>query len=129
MELENKVTQLTEELARNPSGKKQNPDGALRLPRPPEKFSLQGHRAPITAIAFHPTFSAIVTCSEDTFIKVWDAESGEFERTLKGHTKTVQSIAIDPKGGNLGTYWAVVSILDKHRRSILLSPQPMPFAY
>ena len=36
-------------------------------------------------------------------MKLWDYETGEFERTLKGHTNAVQDAAFDPKGHWLGT--------------------------
>ncbi|KJE96121.1 platelet-activating factor acetylhydrolase IB subunit alpha [Capsaspora owczarzaki ATCC 30864] len=68
------------------------------IPRPPEKYTLTSHRGPITAVAFHPTFSVCVSASEDATIKVWDYESGEFERTLKGHTNAVQDLAFDHTG-------------------------------
>jgi platelet-activating factor acetylhydrolase IB subunit alpha len=38
----------------------------------------------------------------DATIKVWDYESGEFERTLKGHTNAVQSLDFDHTGNLLG---------------------------
>ena len=34
--------------------------------------------------------------------QVWDFESGEFERSLKGHTDAVQDIAFDKTGKMLG---------------------------
>lgn len=40
----------------------------------------------------------------DATVKVWDYESGEFERTLKGHTNSVQSLDFDHTGNLLGTY-------------------------
>lgn len=48
-------------------------------------FNCAGFRSPITSVKFHPVFSLVVACSEDATIKVWDFESGEFERTLKGN--------------------------------------------
>lgn len=47
-------------------------------------------------------FSCLVTSSEDATIKVWDFETGEYERTLKGHTDSVQDIAFDAQGKVLG---------------------------
>jgi platelet-activating factor acetylhydrolase IB subunit alpha len=44
----------------------------------------------------------LASASEDTTIKIWDYESGEYERTLKGHTKAVQDITFDAKGNYLG---------------------------
>ena len=34
--------------------------------------------------------------------KVWDYETGDFERTIKGHTDTVQDVAFDHTGKLLG---------------------------
>ncbi|GMR42269.1 hypothetical protein PMAYCL1PPCAC_12464 [Pristionchus mayeri] len=68
------------------------------IPRPPERFALSGHRSPITRVVFHPVYSVFASSSEDSTIKVWDYESGEFERTLKGHTDAVQDIAFDKAG-------------------------------
>lgn len=73
------------------------------IPRPPEKYCLAGHRSPVTKVIFHPIFSLIVSASEDATMKVWDFESGEYERTLKGHINTVQDIAFDHSGKLLGT--------------------------
>lgn len=39
--------------------------------------------------------------------KVWDFESGEFERTLKGHTDTVQDIVFNSSGKLLGIIFSV----------------------
>ncbi len=101
MDLEAKVAELSLEATRNPSatrpGLSNTNATSLQM-----LHKLTGHRAPITSIAFHPTFSILYTASEDTTIKIWDFESGEFEQTLKGHTKTVQSVHCDPKGIHLG---------------------------
>ena len=36
------------------------------------------------------------------FLQVWDYETGDYERTLKGHTDSVQDIAFDSVGKFLG---------------------------
>lgn len=46
----------------------------------------------------------MVSASEDATMKVWDFETGEYERTLKGHTDSVQDIAFDPQGKVLGKF-------------------------
>ncbi|CAG8586051.1 6266_t:CDS:2 [Dentiscutata heterogama] len=99
MDLESKITQMQEELNNTPIRKVNKPDDWV--PRAPEKYSLTGHRNPVTRVTFHPVFSVLASASEDTTIKIWDYETGEFERTLKGHTKSVQDIAFDPKGNFL----------------------------
>lgn len=100
MELETKSSQLQEEVNNAPVRKQTS--AVDWIPRPPEKQSMTGHRSPITCIAFHPVYQVLASSSEDTTIKIWDCETGEFERTLKGHTKSVQDIAFDPKGNFLG---------------------------
>jgi platelet-activating factor acetylhydrolase IB subunit alpha len=99
MELETKTTQMQEELNSAPTRK---PTSSVDwIPRAPERYSLMGHRSPITRVAFHPVYQVLASASEDTTIKIWDYESGEYERTLKGHTKAVQDIAFDAKGNHL----------------------------
>ena len=36
------------------------------------------------------------------FVQIWDYETGDYERTLKGHTDSVQDIAFDSSGKLLG---------------------------
>lgn len=101
MELEAKVRQLEKELQDAPSARR----GAAIAdwyPTNPARHVLLGHRLPVTDVAFHPQFSMVATASEDTTVKIWDWETGELEHTLKGHTKSVQSIAFDHGGRYLG---------------------------
>lgn len=77
--------------------------GVDAIPRPPAKFTLTGHRSPITRVVFHPHYNVFVSASEDATIKVWDFESGEFERTLKAHTDSVQDLSFDPTGNLLAS--------------------------
>lgn len=73
-------------------------DSSRMLPRGPAKYSLEGHRAPITVVVTHPVFSLFASGSEDTTIRLWDFETGQYERTLKGHTGYVTGLAFDPRG-------------------------------
>lgn len=43
-----------------------------------------------------------MSASEDATIKTWDYETGEYERTLKGHTEAIQDVAFDDSGKLLG---------------------------
>ena len=45
----------------------------------------------------------IASGSDDGTIKLWDYESGSFEKTLKGHTASVNSVAFDPTGKYLSS--------------------------
>ncbi|XP_003738353.1 lissencephaly-1 homolog [Galendromus occidentalis] len=99
-ELESKIAaQEKEYISGAPTRDKRLP--SEWIPRPPERYCLSGHRGPITSVIFHPTYSMVVSTSEDATIKLWDYESGDFEKTLKGHTDVVQDLALDPNGGKL----------------------------
>ncbi|OBZ72187.1 Nuclear distribution protein PAC1-1 [Grifola frondosa] len=99
MELENRNAALQEELASAPARRTTSQNDWI--PRPPARYTLTGHRAPITRVAFHPVFSLLASSSEDTTVKIWDWESGNFERTLKGHTREVWGVDFDSKGDRL----------------------------
>lgn len=69
MELESKLSEAEKEFIEGaPTRGKRSP--SEWIPRPPEKYSLTGHRAPINRVIFHPVFSLIVSASEDATIKV-----------------------------------------------------------
>jgi platelet-activating factor acetylhydrolase IB subunit alpha len=63
------------------------------LPRAPAAAVLAGHRSPITALAMHPVYALVASASEDATVKVWDLETQQLERTLKGHTNAVHGLA------------------------------------
>ncbi|XP_067138314.1 lissencephaly-1 homolog isoform X3 [Centruroides vittatus] len=97
MDLEAKLAEAEKEfIAGAPTREKRSP--AEWIPRPPERYCLTGHRAPVTKVVFHPVFSVMVSSSEDATIKVWDYETGDYEKTLKGHTDSVQDVAFDHTG-------------------------------
>ena len=69
MELESKLNEAKEEITLGgPVTQKRDPKEWI--PRPPEKYSLSGHRSPVTRVIFHPVFSVMVSASEDATIKV-----------------------------------------------------------
>ena len=43
----------------------------LFLPKTPPQFQLKGHKANITSLAFHPSYTQLATTSEDGTIKIW----------------------------------------------------------
>lgn len=100
MDLENRNSALQEELSLSPAKR-----AAMQsdwVPRAPAAHVLTGHRAAITRVSFHPQYSILASASEDATVKIWDWETGEFERTLKGHTKSVVDVDFDHKGQLLG---------------------------
>jgi platelet-activating factor acetylhydrolase IB subunit alpha len=103
MELESKLSEAEKEfLSGAPTREKRSPSDWI--PRPPEKYTLRGHRAPINRVTFHPVYSLLVTASEDATVRLWDFETGDHEKTLKGHTDSVQDVAFDHAGRWLGKY-------------------------
>ena len=52
----------------------------------------------------------MISASEDATVKIWDFETGDYERTLKGHTDCVQDIAFDNSGKLLVSCAADMSI-------------------
>ena len=73
------------------------------LPPHAATHALSGHRAPITAVAFHPVYNLMVSASEDASVKIFDYETGDYERTLKGHTNAVLDCAFSADGALLAT--------------------------
>ncbi|KAL1412924.1 Lissencephaly-1 [Vanrija albida] len=103
MDLESRNAALVAELASPTRAVTSSASNALFLPRAPARHSLSSHRAPITRVAFHPTWTVLASASEDATVKIWDWESGDFERTVKGHTKAVADVDFDPKGNLMVT--------------------------
>ncbi|TFY53007.1 hypothetical protein EVG20_g10307 [Dentipellis fragilis] len=110
MDLENRNSALQEELSLSPA--KRAASQTDWVPRSPAAHVLTGHRSPVSKVAFHPTYSLLASASEDATVKIWDWETGEFERTLKGHTKAVQDVDFDHKGNLLVVRFAVTCSSD-----------------
>ena len=100
MDLENRNAALQEEVSMSPA--KRATAQSDWVPRAPAGRVLTGHRGEITKVAFHPSYSLLASASNDATIKIWDWETGDFERTLKGHTRAVNDIDFDSKGNLLG---------------------------
>ncbi|WAR02254.1 LIS1-like protein [Mya arenaria] len=68
MEMEAKLSEAEKEFNQGgPTRDKRDP--SEWIPRPPERYSLSGHRAPVTRVIFHPKFSVMVSASEDATIR------------------------------------------------------------
>ena len=100
MDLENRNAALQEEVSMSPA--KRAATQSDWVPRAPAGRTLTGHRGEVTKVAFHPSYSVLASASNDATIKIWDWESGDFERTLKGHTRAVNDIDFDSRGNLLG---------------------------
>ncbi|XP_054168312.1 lissencephaly-1 homolog isoform X1 [Oppia nitens] len=108
-ELEEKLREVEKEyISGAPMRDKRSP--TEWIPRPPERFHLQGHKLPITRVIFHPFIVCFVSASEDATLKIWDYETGDYERTLKGHTDVVQDLAFNSNGKLLASCSADMTI-------------------
>ncbi len=64
--------------------------GGSLLPCPPAKAILVGHRGAVNCLCVHPVYSICASGSEDATVRIWDTDSATHERTLRGHSNSVQ---------------------------------------
>ena len=63
----------------------------------PASTPLEGHRGPVTSVAFNPDGRRVVTGSEDNTARVWDLSGATPAATpLEGHRGAVISVAFSP---------------------------------
>eukprot|EP00817_Percolomonadidae_sp_ATCC50343_P004737 CAMPEP_0117422412 /NCGR_PEP_ID=MMETSP0758-20121206/3256_1 /TAXON_ID=63605 /ORGANISM="Percolomonas cosmopolitus, Strain AE-1 (ATCC 50343)" /LENGTH=383 /DNA_ID=CAMNT_0005205015 /DNA_START=86 /DNA_END=1234 /DNA_ORIENTATION=- len=55
-----------------------------------------GHRAPLHAVAIHPSEPTIATAGSDCTIKLWHALTGELVRSIQGHRQVVTALCWMP---------------------------------
>lgn len=58
---------------------------------------LESHRGVIQSLSIHGNYNLVASGSEDCTVKVWDYDSGQLEKTLKGHTQSVNYVSFDEK--------------------------------
>jgi WD40 repeat protein len=61
------------------------------------EFTLNGHTAPVLAIAFSPAGDTLVTAGADRALKMWSAADGRLLRSLSQHTETIRALAFRPR--------------------------------
>ncbi|MEB3280443.1 MAG: serine/threonine-protein kinase [Lyngbya sp.] len=87
---------------------------SLKSGKPLEKYSeetpekivkninrLQGHSAPVKAIAIGPKGYILISGSEDSSIRLWNLKTGQLLHRFLAHRDTVNTIAIHPNGHRL----------------------------
>jgi hypothetical protein len=74
-----------------------------------KRMILRGHTGEVTAVAFSPDGSRIVSGAGERGergpgeVKVWDARTGQELLSLKGHTKGVTAVAYSPDGSRIAS--------------------------
>ena len=63
-----------------------------------ELILLKGHSEQIKSVALTPDGSRIVTASQDTTVRIWDATSGADVGALKGHTGEINAVTVTADG-------------------------------
>src|SRR5262249_30778125 len=66
-------------------------------------LTLAGHTELVTAVAWSPDGTRLVTASWDSTARVWDANTGKQLAVLKGHTNRLESAAWSPDGTRILT--------------------------
>jgi WD40 repeat protein len=62
-------------------------------------MTLEGHRSGVTAVAFSPDGSRLVSGSHDHTLRLWDARTGAaIGEPMKGHKGLVNAVAFSPDG-------------------------------
>jgi platelet-activating factor acetylhydrolase IB subunit alpha len=97
--LQKRIIQLEGELAEyrtGSSGKKSM--NSYGYPQQPERYNLIGHHKPIICVDFHPILPIVASGDEGGIIKIWMLESGELEKSLSGHIKSVNGLCFKKDG-------------------------------
>jgi len=68
-----------------------------------ERTFLARHTKSVTAVAFSPDGTRILTGSDDNTARLWDATSGKVVAILSGHTNWVSAVAFSPAGTHVLT--------------------------
>ncbi|CDH58503.1 bromodomain and wd repeat-containing protein 1 [Lichtheimia corymbifera JMRC:FSU:9682] len=68
-----------------------------------ERVTLSGHRQHAFCLAFDQTDKRIITGSDDTLVKVWDARNGHLIHTIRGHKNVITDIAINEENTLIAT--------------------------
>jgi WD40 repeat protein len=68
-----------------------------------EVFSLLGHKANVSAVAYSADGRWLASASHDHTVKLWEPATGQERRTLEGHTDGVNAVAFHPDSRRLAS--------------------------
>src|ERR1700733_14075583 len=66
-----------------------------------ELQKLEGHTGYVSAVAFSPDGSLLVSASGDRTVRLWNPSTGQEVQKLEGHTSYVSAVAFSPDGSLL----------------------------
>lgn len=59
-------------------------------------FRLRGHKGAVTGLAFLNKVNALLSCSKDMLVKIWELETQHCIQTLVGTRREIYSLALNP---------------------------------
>ncbi|CAG8503647.1 4646_t:CDS:10 [Diversispora eburnea] len=77
----------------NTNGSTQNDSSKQKKPSYQLKYSLMGHKKPISSVKFSPDGKWLASSSADKTIKIWNAYTGQYQRTFEGHAQGISDVA------------------------------------
>jgi WD40 repeat protein len=66
-------------------------------------FTMQGHSAAVTSVAFSPNGGLLASGSVDNTLRLWRSKEGLLLRTMRGHPFPVLAVDFSPNGTTLAT--------------------------
>jgi WD40 repeat protein len=69
-----------------------------------------GHTSSITALAFHPNNTLLVSASKDRTVRLWNPANGQLYKALEGHTAWVQGVTFFAQSTRLASVGADQSV-------------------